>query len=63
MQVYGPQSNGESNELNFFPGVADAISRSKWMNREERLEAIQHEVWRVARAIRRAAILLKGDLS
>lgn len=57
MQVYGPRNDGES-ELDFFPGIANAISRSS----EQQNAAIQHEIWRTARAIRRAAYALKGEL-
>ncbi|KAI3721904.1 hypothetical protein L2E82_32923 [Cichorium intybus] len=53
--VYGPASEGG---LGFFPGVADAIHESN--TRESK---IQHEIWRVARAIQRAASALKGDLT
>lgn len=52
--VYGPASESK---LGFFPGVADAIYQSK------RQAVIQHEIWRVARAIRRAASALKGQLT
>ena len=39
------------------PGVADAIYQSKSQ------AVIQHEIWRVARAIQRAASALKGQLT
>ncbi|KAK9078575.1 hypothetical protein SSX86_002632 [Deinandra increscens subsp. villosa] len=52
--VYGPASEGK---LGFFPGVADAIYESKSH------EVIQHEVWRIGRAIQRAASALKGELT
>ncbi|XP_062167144.1 probable glutamate carboxypeptidase AMP1 isoform X2 [Alnus glutinosa] len=60
--IYGPPSDYES-KLVFFPGVADAISRSSRMSRKERQAAIEHEIWRAARAIERAAKALRGDLS
>ncbi|KAK6942494.1 Peptidase M28 [Dillenia turbinata] len=59
--VYGPTSNYES-KLDFFPGVADAISQSKSIDRRERQAAIQHEIWRVARAVNNAAKALRGQL-
>lgn len=62
MQIFGPQTDGGS-ELNFFPGVVGAVYQAMWMNKGERLEAIQHEVWRVARAIQRAACMLKGSFT
>ncbi|XP_038905595.1 probable glutamate carboxypeptidase AMP1 [Benincasa hispida] len=60
--VYGPPSDYES-ALVYFPSIADAVSESKKMNKREMEEVIQHEIWRVARAIRRAALALKGELS
>ncbi|GFZ09286.1 peptidase M28 family protein [Actinidia rufa] len=39
--------------------IADAISLSRRMNREEGQASIQHEIWRVSRAIQRAAHALK----
>ncbi|GFY98012.1 peptidase M28 family protein [Actinidia rufa] len=60
--VYGPPCDPES-KLVFFPGIADAISLSRKMNREEGQARIQHEIWRVSRAIQRAAYALKGELT
>ncbi|KAI3748328.1 hypothetical protein L6452_11329 [Arctium lappa] len=57
--VYGPASESK---LGFFPGVADAIYEST-MTEAKRQARIQHEIWRVARAIQRAAIALKGQLT
>ncbi|KAK1421096.1 hypothetical protein QVD17_23193 [Tagetes erecta] len=52
--VYGPASEGK---VGFFPGVADAICGSK------KQAVIQHEIWRVGRAIQRAVSALKGELT
>lgn len=60
VQVYGPASESK---LGFFPGVADAIYQSTGMKQEKRQEVIQHEIWRVARAIQKAASALKGELT
>ncbi|XP_023005927.1 probable glutamate carboxypeptidase AMP1 [Cucurbita maxima] len=60
--VYGPSSDYES-ALAYFPGIADAISESMKMNQSEGQGVIQHEIWRVVRAITRAAAALKGELS
>ncbi|KAI3520420.1 hypothetical protein L1887_09835 [Cichorium endivia] len=56
--VYGPAGEGG---LGFFPGVADAIHESNTRVKDE--SKIQHEIWRVARAIQRAASALKGELT
>ncbi|PIN18265.1 Transferrin receptor and related proteins containing the protease-associated (PA) domain [Handroanthus impetiginosus] len=54
--IYGPRGDTES-KIDFFPGIADAICRKD----EEREARIRHEIWRVARAIRRAASALSGE--
>ncbi|KAF7804193.1 putative glutamate carboxypeptidase AMP1 [Senna tora] len=58
--VFGPPSDQES-KLDFFPGIADAITVSTRMNEKEGVAAIQHEIWRIARAIQRAASALRGE--
>ncbi|CAK9137895.1 unnamed protein product [Ilex paraguariensis] len=60
--VYGPHSGSES-KLAFFPGVVDHIFPSIRMNKIKQQAAIQHEIWRVARAIQRVAYTLKGELT
>ncbi|XP_077240866.1 peptidase M28 family protein [Tasmannia lanceolata] len=60
--IYGPPRNRESKQ-SFFPGIADAMDRAAKMKKIEGQSAIQHEIWRVARAIQRAAIALSGELS
>ncbi|XP_043701342.1 probable glutamate carboxypeptidase AMP1 isoform X2 [Telopea speciosissima] len=59
--VYGPLSDDES-KLVFFPGVANAITQAARMPKKQGQSAIQNEIWRVARAIQRAADALKGEL-
>ncbi|RLN18338.1 putative glutamate carboxypeptidase 2 [Panicum miliaceum] len=61
-KVYSPPEDYES-KLSFFPGIADAISRSGNQGADERDTAIQHEVWKVSRAIQRAARVLRGEFS
>ncbi|CAN6297516.1 unnamed protein product [Urochloa humidicola] len=60
--LYSPPEDYES-KLSFFPGIADAISRSGNLSAEEREASIQHEVWKVSRAIQRAASVLRGEFS
>ncbi|OVA00857.1 Transferrin receptor-like [Macleaya cordata] len=59
--VYGPPKDDES-KLVFFPGIADAITQATRIPRGGQ-SGIQHEIWRVARAIQRASTALKGELS
>ncbi|KAH9674175.1 putative glutamate carboxypeptidase AMP1 [Citrus sinensis] len=60
--IYGPHGEYES-KLSCFPGIADAISQSTSMSKKDGEALIQHEVWRVARAIQRAASALRGELT
>ncbi|KAI9090601.1 hypothetical protein K1719_028454 [Acacia pycnantha] len=59
--VFGPPSDRES-KMDFFPGVADSIAWSTRSSEKEGQAAIQHEIWKVARAIKRAASALRGEL-
>ncbi|XP_062212644.1 probable glutamate carboxypeptidase VP8 [Phragmites australis] len=58
--LYSPSEDYES-KLSFFPGIADAISRSGNLSAKEQKVAVQHEVWKVSQAIQRAASVLRGE--
>lgn len=60
--IYGPPSDPES-KLDVFPGIADAMSRTAKMSSSKKKAIIQHEIWRVARSIQRAASALRGELT
>ncbi|KAI4348836.1 hypothetical protein L6164_009508 [Bauhinia variegata] len=60
--VFGPPGDHES-KLHFFPGIVDSIAWSTRMREKEGRAAIQHEIWRVARAIQRAASALRGEFT
>nr|ACU21428.1 unknown [Glycine max] len=59
--VFGPSSDHE--RINFFPGISDSTITSAGVSERERLASIRHEIWRVARAIRRAASALRGEFT
>ncbi|KAG6537893.1 hypothetical protein ZIOFF_002996 [Zingiber officinale] len=59
--LYSPPEDFES-KLSFFPGIADAISQAARSTGKEAHSSLQHEIWRVARAIQRAAAALRGEL-
>lgn len=67
VQIYGP-CDEQGRKLGFFPGIVDAVSKSgvETMRGEEEeaaaATAIQHQIWRTARAIQRAADALRGQL-
>ncbi|KAL1821182.1 hypothetical protein ACET3Z_016051 [Daucus carota] len=58
--VYGPHGVGES-RLSYFPSIVKAIFQSAGLPGGQ--AEIQHEIWRVARGIQRAAYLLNGELT
>ncbi|XP_028777545.1 probable glutamate carboxypeptidase AMP1 [Neltuma alba] len=58
--VFGPPSDHES-KMDFFPGVADSIAWSATSSEKEGRAAIRHEIWKVARAIKKAASALRGE--
>ncbi|KAG8098490.1 hypothetical protein GUJ93_ZPchr0013g34399 [Zizania palustris] len=60
--LYSPPEDYES-KLAFFPGVADAISRSTNRSAKERRAAVRHEIWKISRAIQKAASVLRGEFS
>lgn len=62
MQIYGPARNDDYGTKSF-PGIDEAIEKAKRLNTAESWKFVQHEVWRVARAVRHAAIVINGDLS
>ncbi|WOK99478.1 hypothetical protein Cni_G08190 [Canna indica] len=59
--LYSPPDDSES-KFSFFPGIADAISQAGENTGKERLWVVQHEIWRVARAIQRAAAAVRGEI-
>lgn len=60
--MYSPPEDYESN-VTFFPGIVDAIAQARKVAEVEGQMGIQHEIWRVARAIQRAASVLRGGLT
>ncbi|KAL5210258.1 hypothetical protein ABZP36_005881 [Zizania latifolia] len=60
--LYSPPEDYES-KLSFFPGVADAISRSTNRSAKERRAAVRHEIWKISRAIQKSASVLRGEFS
>ncbi|XP_045795803.1 probable glutamate carboxypeptidase AMP1 isoform X2 [Trifolium pratense] len=60
--VFGPLNDAE--KLDFFPGIADSMTRtSTGAIKKERLADIQHEIWRVTRAVQRATSALRGEFT
>lgn len=60
--IYGP-SNYNDYESKPFPGIDDAIEKADSLNTAEAWHLVQHEVWRVSRAVRQASLVLNGELT
>lgn len=65
-QVYGPVSNSGYDSLSF-PGIwnsiYDATSNTNGTLNSTKWVAVQHEIFRGARAITRASLVLRGKLT
>ncbi|PKA57225.1 putative glutamate carboxypeptidase 2 [Apostasia shenzhenica] len=60
--IYGPaQHNGYLS--NTFPGIEDAIEKAASSKQQESWQLVQHEIWRVARVITQASLVLSGRLT
>ncbi|KFK26210.1 peptidase m28 family protein [Arabis alpina] len=60
--IYGPSKYNDYGTKSF-PGVDDAIDNAKKLNTKASWENVQHQIWRVSRAIKHASLVLKGDLT
>lgn len=60
--IYAPARHDDYGS-NSFPGISDAIEIAKNLNSSDSWHSVQHEVWRVARAITQASLVLNGRLT
>lgn len=60
--IYGPSRHDDYGSKSF-PGVDEAIEKAKKLKTAESWKFVQHEIWRVARAVRRAAQIINGELT
>ncbi|GAV84345.1 PA domain-containing protein/TFR_dimer domain-containing protein/Peptidase_M28 domain-containing protein [Cephalotus follicularis] len=60
--IYAPSKHNDYGSTSF-PGIDDAIEEAKSLNTAEAWNFVQHEVWRVSRAIRHASLVLNGELT
>ncbi|KAK8503088.1 hypothetical protein V6N13_025848 [Hibiscus sabdariffa] len=60
--IYAPSRHNDYGSTSF-PGIDDAIENAKKLNTAESWSMVQHEVWRVARAVRHASLVLGGNLT
>ncbi|CAN6456802.1 unnamed protein product [Victoria cruziana] len=60
--IYGPSEKVDYGSKSF-PGIADAIEGAKRANSLESWKHVQHEIWRAARAITQASLVLSGEFT
>ncbi|WOL11093.1 putative glutamate carboxypeptidase 2 isoform X1 [Canna indica] len=60
--IYGPSLHDDYGSKSF-PGLDDAIEKAKSLNTSDSWYFVQHEVWRVARVVKQASLVLKGKLT
>ncbi|KAL5572532.1 hypothetical protein UlMin_022129 [Ulmus minor] len=60
--VYGPSKYNEYGSKSF-PGIDDALEMAKKLNTAESRKLLQHEIWRVSRAVKQASQVLDGVLT
>ncbi|KAK9274754.1 hypothetical protein L1049_022006 [Liquidambar formosana] len=60
--IYAPSSHNDYGSKSF-PGIDDAIEKAKSLNTTESWRFVQHEIWRVSRAVTHASLVLNGKLT
>ncbi|KAF2285189.1 hypothetical protein GH714_038992 [Hevea brasiliensis] len=62
LQIYAPSKHNDYGSKSF-PGIDDAIDKAKKLKTPESWHYVQHEVWRVSRAVRHVSLVLRGELT
>ncbi|KAK1437569.1 hypothetical protein QVD17_03363 [Tagetes erecta] len=60
--IYAPSKHDDYGSK-CFPGIDDAIENAKKLNTKDSWLSVQHEIWRVSRAITQTALVLHGELT
>uniref|UniRef100_A0A6N2N2R4 Aminopeptidase NAALADL1 n=1 Tax=Salix viminalis TaxID=40686 RepID=A0A6N2N2R4_SALVM len=60
--IYAPSKHDDYGS-NYFPGIDDAIEKAKSLSTPESWHLVQHQVWRVSRAVRHVSQVLDGELT
>ncbi|KAJ3704062.1 hypothetical protein LUZ61_007767 [Rhynchospora tenuis] len=60
--IYGPSKYDDYGSKSY-PGIDDAIKEAKKSNTTEAWRFVQHEIYRVARAVKHASLVLNGGLT
>nr|XP_043628985.1 probable glutamate carboxypeptidase LAMP1 [Erigeron canadensis] len=60
--IYAPSKHNNYGSK-CFPGIDDAIQNAERLNTEDSWNLVQHEIWRVSRAVTQASLVLRGGLT
>ncbi|KAF8036421.1 hypothetical protein BT93_C2208 [Corymbia citriodora subsp. variegata] len=60
--IYGPSKHNDYGSKSF-PGIDDAIEEAKKVSTSDSWHSVQHEIWRVSRAVKHASQVLNGKLT
>ncbi|XP_030541674.2 probable glutamate carboxypeptidase LAMP1 isoform X2 [Rhodamnia argentea] len=60
--IYGPSKHNDYGSKSF-PGIDDAIEEAKKVSTSDSWHSVQHEIWRVSRAVKHASQVLSGELT
>ncbi|XP_030465184.2 probable glutamate carboxypeptidase LAMP1 [Syzygium oleosum] len=60
--IYGPSKHNDYGSKSF-PGIDDAIEEAKKVSTSDSWHSVQHEIWRVSRAVKHASQVLSGKLT
>ncbi|KAM1361221.1 hypothetical protein COP2_027048 [Malus domestica] len=60
--IYGPSKHDDYGSVSF-PGIGEAIEKAKSLKTAESWKIVQHEVYRVSRAVKHASQIINGELT
>uniref|UniRef100_A0A6M2F594 glutamate carboxypeptidase II n=1 Tax=Populus davidiana TaxID=266767 RepID=A0A6M2F594_9ROSI len=60
--IYAPSKHDDYGS-SYFPGIDDAIEEARSLSTPESWRSVQHQVWRVSRAVRHVSQVLAGELT
>lgn len=60
--IYAPSKHNDYGSKSF-PGIDDAVEKAKSLDTPESWHFVQHQVWRVSRAVTHASLVLNGQLT
>lgn len=60
--IYAPSKHDDYGS-SYFPGIDDAIEEARSRSTPESWRSVQHQVWRVSRAVRHVSQVLAGELT